>query len=75
MNHQTSKAIVILGKRIKKLRLEQKVSQIQLAYEAGMSREQLGRIENGKINTSVENIFSIAKALNVELKEIFNFKV
>ena len=76
MNYfRDDKGIKQLGKRIKKLRLEQKVSQIQLAFESGISREQLGRIESGKINTSVSNIFAIAKALNVELKDVFEFKV
>ena len=52
-----------------------KVSQAQLAFEAGISREQLGRIESGKINTRVSNIFAIAKALNVELKDVFDLKI
>ena len=67
------KSVKKLGKRIKKLRMEQKVSQLQLAFEAGISREQLGRIESGKINTSVSNIFAIAKALNLPAQELFNF--
>lgn len=76
MNYiRDDKAIKQLGKKIKKLRLAQKVSQTQLAFEAGISREQLGRIESGKINTSVSNIFAIAKALNVELKDVFDFKL
>ena len=69
------KGIKQLGKRIKKLRLEQMVSQSQLAFESGISREQLGRIESGKINTSVSNTFAIARALNVELKDLFDFKI
>lgn len=76
MNYiRDDKSIKLLGKRIKKLRLEQKVSQTQLAFESGISREQLGRIEAGKINTSISNIFAIAKALNIELNEIFDFKI
>ena len=76
MNYiRDNKGIKQLGKRIKKLRLEQKISQSQLAFESGISREQLGRIENGKINTSVSNIFAISKALNIELKDIFDFKI
>jgi transcriptional regulator with XRE-family HTH domain len=69
------KGIKQLGKRIKKLRLEQKVTQTQLAFEAGITREQLGRIENGKINTSVSNVFALARALNIDLKDIFDFKI
>lgn len=76
MNYiRDEKGIKQLGKKIKKLRLEQKVTQSQLAYEAGITREQLGRIENGKINTSVSNVFAIAKALNIDLKDVFDFKI
>ena len=74
MNYiKDEKEIKKLGKRIKNLRLEQKVSQAQLGFEAGISREQLGRIETGKINTSVSNIFAIAKALNISAEDLFGF--
>lgn len=76
MNYiRDDKVIKQLCKKIKMLRLEQKVSQTQIAFEAGISSEQLGRIESGKINTSVSNIFAIAKALNVELRDVFDFKL
>lgn len=76
MNYiRDDKGIKQLGKKLKKLRLEQKVTQSQLAYEAGISREQIGRIEKGEINTSVSNVFALAKALNVELKDVFDFKI
>lgn len=67
--------ISLLGKRIKQLRLEQKISQSQLAFEAGITYIQIGRIERGEINTSVSNIFVIAKALNMPVKELFNFEI
>lgn len=68
------KGIKLLGKRIKQLRLQQKISQSQLAFEAGITYIQIGRIERGQINTSVSNIFAIANALNMSPKELFNFE-
>ncbi len=62
-----------LGKRIIQLRLSQKVSLIQLSFETGISREQLGRIEKGLINTSVSNIFIIAKALEIKVRDLFDY--
>jgi transcriptional regulator with XRE-family HTH domain len=70
---RNNKGIKLLGKRIRELRKAQGVSQKQLAYEADISREQLGRIESGKINTSVSNVFAIAQALHVDAKDLFEF--
>ena len=62
-----------LGARIKKLRTQQKISQSQLAFEAGIPREQVGRIEKGSVNTGISTILAIAMALHVHPKELFEF--
>lgn len=67
------KGIKLLGRKIKQLRLQQKISQSQLAFEAGITYIQVGRIERGQINTSVSNVFAIANALNVSPKDLFDF--
>lgn len=63
-----------LGKRIKELRKVQGFSQEDLSYEADIPLSQVGRIERGEINPTVSTIETIASALKVDLKEIFNFK-
>lgn len=68
-------AIKLLGKKIRELRKKQNLSQAQLAFECEMPREQLYRIELGQINTSVNNIFIIAKTLNISPKELFEFEI
>ena len=62
-----------LGNRIKELRVNQKISQSQLAFESDIPREQLSRIELGKHSTSVSNILAIANALDIRLKELYDF--
>ncbi len=62
-----------VGVRIRKLRLLNNISQAQLAFEAGIPRMQVVRIESGKINTTISTLNAIAKVLNVELKEFFDF--
>ncbi len=42
----------------------------QLAFEIGIEYAQLSRIERGKINTSIFQIFLISRALEVEFEEI-----
>ena len=60
-----------LGKKIKQLREQEKISQTQLAYECGISQVQVSRIETGDINTTVGTLSLIAKVLGVSLKELF----
>ena len=67
------KAIRLLGRKVKELRKKQKISQSQLAFEANIPRMQVSRIERGEINTSISTIFAIARALDVQVKDLFNF--
>ena len=68
-----TKFLILLGKRIKKLRKEKKISQAQLSFEADVQISQISRIERGLINTSVLSLNNIAKTLEVNLKELFDF--
>ncbi len=67
------KAIKLLGKKVRELRKKQKLSQSQLAYEANIPRMQVSRIERGEINTSISTIIAIARVLEVQTKDLFNF--
>ena len=62
------------GLRVKELRLQKGFSEEQLAWETGLEFSQINRIENGKINTSISNIFIIAEALKIEPQELLRFK-
>ena len=66
--------ITKFGLRVKELRLQKGFSQEQLAWETGLEFSQINRIENGKINTSISNIFIIAAALGVKPIELLNFE-
>ncbi|MFN8250702.1 MAG: helix-turn-helix transcriptional regulator [Ferruginibacter sp.] len=61
------------GLKVKQLRLQAGLSQEQLAWETGLEFSQINRIENGVINTSISNVFIIAKALKVKPWELFEF--
>ncbi len=60
-----------LGIRIKKIREEQSLSQVQLAFESGVPEIQIRRIEKGTVNTGVSSLFALSEALNIEIKELF----
>jgi transcriptional regulator with XRE-family HTH domain len=65
--------LILLGKRIKQLRNEKKISQAQLSFEADIQISQISRIERGLINTTIVNLNVISKILDVSLKELFDF--
>lgn len=60
-----------VGRKIRQLRNSRKMTMEQLALESGMDYSQLSRIERGKINTSVYQIYVIAKALHINPEDIF----
>jgi len=63
------------GDRVRELRLRKSLSQEELAFRAGIHRNYLGGIERGERNPCLNNILSIAYALDVSPAELFsNFK-
>ena len=61
-----------LGKNIRTCRLSRQMSIEQVALDAGMEYTQLSRIELGKINTSIYQVYRISLCLRVSLVEIFS---
>ncbi len=68
-----NKILKQVGNRIKSIRLQQKLSRYQLAFESKTSEKHIRQIENAEINTSVFKLFQIADALGVKPEELFNF--
>ena len=63
--------LLAFGQRVQELRKEKKLSQEQLADLAGVHRTYVGMIERAEKNITLCNIEKIAKALKVEIKELF----
>lgn len=61
------------GSHLKKLRLNKNFTQEILAYSSDLPISQIGRIERGEINTTISTVKAIAKALEIEPKELFDF--
>ena len=59
------------GKRLKALRLDHSLTQLELAEILDMSPNFIGMIERGERNTTVEDVFRIARALNVKPSNLF----
>ena len=60
----------IFGRNVQKHRKEKEISQEKLAEIAGVHRTYVGMIERAEKNITLRNIEKIAKALNVEIKDL-----
>ena len=70
MNTNTYKK---LGKKIKEIRTEQGLTQQDLADKIGKGLNFVGKIEVAFSKPSFDTIIDIANALNIKLKDLFNF--
>ena len=61
-----------LGLNIKYLRKSKGFSQEKFAEKIGKSRNYIGMIERAEVNTPADTLFNIAKALDVNIKELFD---
>lgn len=62
---------VVLGKRIKNLRISQKLSQEKLAELSGLHSTYIGQIERGEKSPTIESIYKICMGLNISLPVLF----
>ena len=60
-----------IGRRIRELRIAQKLSQEQLALKAEIDRTYMTSVENGHRNISIVLIDKIIKALEISYEEFF----
>ncbi len=74
MNNQEKKNIIEFGLRLKELRLEKNISQEKLAELADLHRTYIGMIERGERNLTLKNMFRIANALKINIRDLFNEK-
>jgi transcriptional regulator with XRE-family HTH domain len=63
----------LIGRRIQELRKSKRLSQEKVAEKADISPTYLSRIECGRENPTLDMFIKLAKALEVEMWEIFDF--
>jgi len=63
----------LLGARIKELRKAKKLSQEELAELVGIEPRHMSRIEVGNSYPSLDRLERIAKALDADLRDFFDF--
>lgn len=60
-----------VGLNIREIREDKELSQEKLAALADLHRTYIGQIERGEKNIGLRNLEKIAKALNVNIKDLF----
>jgi transcriptional regulator with XRE-family HTH domain len=68
---RNNEVMVLFGKNVRKIRIEQNKTQEQLAEDAKISQVQIARIESGKLNTSISTVAALALALQVNEGDFF----
>ena len=62
-----------IGKKIKNLRENKGLTQEKLAEKSGLSLDFIGKIEVNINEPGLKSLIKIANALDVHIKDIFNF--
>ena len=63
--------LIRFGEKVREIRKEKGLSQEDLSFEADLHRTYIGMIERAEKNITLINIQKIAKALGVDIKELF----
>jgi transcriptional regulator with XRE-family HTH domain len=61
----------LLGKRIRKLRVDKGLSQEDLAGVSGLHRTYVGAVERGEKNLTLSTLLTIAKTLDTSISALF----
>jgi transcriptional regulator with XRE-family HTH domain len=64
-------ALVLLGKQVRRLRIERRLSQEKLAEMCDFHRNQIGRIERAEQTVSFDGLLQLSHGLAVPPSEIF----
>ena len=59
--------LIAIGKNIKKIREEKKISQAELAARFNYEKSNMSRIESGKTNLTIGTLLNIAKSLDTTI--------
>jgi transcriptional regulator with XRE-family HTH domain len=61
-----------ISARIKEIRTKKNIQQAEIAQAISLTTTAYNRIENGKTQLSVNNLFAIANALQIDVIELLN---
>lgn len=69
-----SEIYILIGKKIKTIRESKGLTQQNLADLCDFEKSNVSRIESGRTNITIKNLYKISKALNLKLQELVDFE-
>lgn len=70
MSAQGHKKVELLGRRLRKLRKDRKLSPADVASATGIEAQDLRRIERGETRVGLETLFRLLATFEVDAREI-----
>ena len=61
------------GAKLAYIRKSKRLSQMKLAEIVNMNFNYIGQIERGEANVTIQTMIILANALDIEMKELFDF--
>ncbi len=71
MKFKKDEVVKKVGSKIREIRISKGLSIEKAALDAEMEYTQLSRIELGKINTSIYQVYKISNSLSITIPELF----
>lgn len=59
-----------IGLRIKQLRTEKGLTQLEFGYRIEVDKSNVSRLESGRFNTKIYTLFQVAQALEIDLSDL-----
>jgi transcriptional regulator with XRE-family HTH domain len=63
--------VATIGSRLRKVRKERGLTQAELARQIGIQQSDLSRMEKGEYRVSLDNLFKILSAFDLQISEFF----
>jgi len=63
--------VAVIGSRLRRLRKEHNLTQADLARQIGIQQSDLSRMEKGEYRVSLDNLFKILGAFDLEISDFF----
>ncbi|MCZ8022852.1 MAG: helix-turn-helix transcriptional regulator [Cyclobacteriaceae bacterium] len=61
------------GSHLRRIRIVKKLSQEELAFRCGFPLSQIGRFERGERSPSISSLRTLARALKLHMRDLFDF--
>lgn len=62
--------LILIGKKIQELRMENNITQEELANKLYISQQAISKWENGTCLPDIENIYKICKIFNISIEDL-----